>query len=217
MRTPQLHAPLQAPRVLAAVLLAALLAGCAAMSAAPRPVAPGAQPAGTVTRTVEQGGRFLKLVSPRVQHAEAFLGVPGTNIYALRSWIDTRSGETVHQLYVSDSYSGTERNWEAARDARGESLRFIAISQNEITCERVCSYVEEFAAALPEPLLRASPAGLAVTFTARSGATKTIAVAGDLVQQQIAAIDASRAGLAVATAAASAPAPPASPAIPAAP
>ena len=128
----------------------------------PPTTGPGSPPFDTVSRTTEQGGRFIALVGPRRQHAEPFLGVPGTNIYALRSWIDTRTGETVHQLYVADSYAGAERNWNAARDAQGQSLRFVEISKNEITCERGCSYVEEFAAPLPEARLRASTGGLTV-------------------------------------------------------
>src|SRR5438105_15336045 len=130
--------------LLAAALLPAL-AGCAGSSGAPPP---RAQPATEVTRSIEQDGKFISLVGPQRQHAEPFLGVPGTNFYALRSWVDTRTGETAHQLYVTDSYFGAERNWNAARDGKGQELRFIAISKNEITCETGCPYAEEFAAAL---------------------------------------------------------------------
>ena len=45
--------------------------------------------------------------------------------------IDTRNGETVHQLFVEDSYFGAERKWEAARDPQGRPLRFTAISKDE--------------------------------------------------------------------------------------
>ena len=88
-------------RFLALALLAALC-GCGARSA---PVT-SATPATEVTRTVEQDGKFIALVGPRRQHAEPFLGVASTNFYALRTWVDARTGEAVHQLYVSDSYAG---------------------------------------------------------------------------------------------------------------
>src|SRR6266487_3161188 len=117
--------------MLAAGSLLLALAGCGSLTGAPPP---SAQPTNGVARSSEQGGKFLGFVGPRRQHAEPFLGVPGTNFYALRSWLDTRNGETVHQLFVADSYFGAERNWEAARDAQGQKLRFIAISKNEITC-----------------------------------------------------------------------------------
>jgi hypothetical protein len=180
-------------RFLALALLVALV-GCAGQSA---PVT-SATPATEVTRTVEQGGRFVALVGPRRQHAKPFLGVASTNFYALRSWVDTRTGEAVHQLYVADSYAGPERKWNAARDGQGRELRFVEISRNEITCERGCSYAEEFAASLPEALLQASAGGLTVTFSATSGVQKTIAVSAELVQKQLAAVAAARPGRPVA-------------------
>jgi len=185
------------PAPIAAAFLLAL-AGCAGLSSAPPPNAGSAT---EVSRSAEQGGKFTAFLGPRRQHAPPFLGVPGTNFHALRSWLDTRTGERVHQLYVADSYFGAERNWEAARDKDGKKLRFIAISKNEITCDNGCSYAEEFAAELPEPLMRASVQGLAVSFTAKSGAEQTIIEPGDLIQKQLAAVDAARATLPVAAAA----------------
>jgi hypothetical protein len=200
---------------LTAALLALALAGCAGLSSLPPPVAPSASEVG---RSVGQDGRFIAFVGPRRQHAEPFLGVPGTNFYALRSWLDTKTGKQAHQLYVEDSYSGAERNWEAARDKDGKKLRFVSISKNEITCDKGCSYAEEFAADLPEALLRASSQGLVVGFTAHSGAEQTIIEPGDLVAKQLAAIDEARATLPVAAAAPPPPSPPpASPPPPAAP
>ena len=168
--------------LLGAVVLL-LLAGCATATAPPPAAAPDA-----VTRSTEQNGRFIAFVGPRRQHAEPFLGVPATNFYALRSWIDTRNGEVAYQLYVEDSYFGTERNWEAARAAAGQKLKFVEISKNEITCESNCSYAEEFGAELPEALLRASGNGLSVIFTAKLGLQKTIAVPPELIAKQLAAV-----------------------------
>ena len=181
---------------------AIVLAGCGDLAG----ISPTAQPANAVTRSQEQGGRFITLAGPRLQHAEPFLGVTDTNFYLLRSMIDTRTGEIAHQLYVEDSYFGAERGWNAARDITGQPLRFIAIGKNQITCENGCSYAEEFAAALPEALLRANPQGLTVVFSARSGAEETIAVPGELVAKQVAAVGEARTTLP--TAAAAAPAAP---------
>ncbi|HEV2335221.1 MAG TPA: hypothetical protein VGS13_06980 [Stellaceae bacterium] len=188
-----------APIALAAAFLVAALAGCTGFSSAPLP--PNVLAAATVTESVEQDGKFIALVGPRRPHAEPFLGVADTNFDLLRSWIDTRSGETAHQLYVEDSYFGAERNWEAARIQGGPSLRFIPISKNKISCDNGCSYAEEFAATLPETLLRASPRGLAVSFTAQSGGEQTILVPGDVIARQLAAVDAARASLRTASAA----------------
>jgi hypothetical protein len=196
-------------RAAAPLLLMGALAGCGGMASAPPggAAAVGRQPT-AIAVSSEQGGRFIGLTGPQQQHAEPFLGVPGTNFYTLRTWIERQSGETVHQLYVSDSYAGSPRDWNAARDAQGRPLRFIPISKNEITCQPSCSYVEEFAAAIPEPELRNATGGLTVTFTARSGAEKTIAVPGELVRAQVTGLDRVRAGLATASASPTATAPP---------
>ena len=191
-------------RLTAALMLLAL-AGCGPMSGGAATV----QPANTVTVSREQGGKFIGLVGPRLQHDEPFLGVPSTNFFALRSWVDARTGEINDQLYVEDSYFGAKRSWNAA-SANSQTLRFVPISINEISCEQNCSYAEEFAAAIPDPLLRTSTQGLAVRFTAQSGADKVILVPGELVQKQVAAIDEARATLPTA-AAAPAPAPPPNP------
>jgi hypothetical protein len=173
--------------LLTAAVLVAALAGCAGHSSPPLASANG------TTVSIEQDGKFINVVGPPRPHAQPFLGVPNTNFYALRSWIDTRNGEVVHQLYVEDSYFGAKRNWEAARDKAGGKLRFIPISLNEITCENGCSYAEEFAAALPEALLRANPQGLAISFTAHSGSAQTLLVPGEMIAQQLAAVEAARA------------------------
>lgn len=179
--------------LLPVVLLLTLLAGCAEMVGLPRE---GGQPAaqaaaGAVTRSTEQGGRFIALVGPRRQFAEAFLGVPNTNFDALRSWVDTRSGERVNQLYVEDSYFGAQRNYDTARFKGGEPLKFVQISKNEITCDNgACSYAEEFAAVLPDAVLRAHPQGMTIVFTAKAGPEIEIDVPGDMIARQLAALDA---------------------------
>jgi hypothetical protein len=71
-------------------------------------------------------------------------------------------------------------------------LQFVQISRDEISCDAGCSYVEEFAAILPESTLRASPGGLAVTFLSPSGDEKTIVISGDRIAAQLAAINARR-------------------------
>lgn len=187
---------------------AVALAGCSGLLGAPRAIEPVAAPE-MVTQASEAGGRIIALAGPQRQHDPPFLGVPNTNFYALRSWLDTRSGQTTTQLYVEDSYSGAERDYDAARDGQGrQQLRFIPISRNEITCDNGCSYAEEFAAALPEAVLRAPhPQGLTVAFTAKSGPDLTIAVPGELVGEQLAALDRARAGVLPAAASAASPRP----------
>jgi hypothetical protein len=178
-----------APLRAAVCLLLLALTACAGR-APPAQVGADTSPQVALARD-NPSPRFIGLISARAQHAPPFLGVPETNFYCLRSFVDRQTGATRHQLYVSDSYFGTERRWNAARDSAGHPLRFIEISREEISCDNGCSYVEEFAAELPEGVLRDGARGLAVTFAARSGAEKTISVSGKLIAAQLAAVDSS--------------------------
>jgi len=169
-----------------AVLLGSALAACAQLPPTQDPARPGAA-AGAARETATP--RFIGIIGTRAQHAPPFLGVPQTNFFCLRSFVDSQTGETQHQLYVSDSYSGAERRWKEARNDAGHPLRFIEIGRNEITCDGGCSYLEEFAAAIPESELRASPQGLTVVFLAASGTEKRISVSAAQISAQLAAVN----------------------------
>lgn len=198
-------------RTFLAALAVAGLAGCAGgvptTSGTGALPTPAQNPNTAITVNREQGGKFLAFAGPKTQHDPAFLGVPNTNYDLLRSWLDTRTGEVANQLYVEDSYAGAHRDWSAAQDANGQPLRFIPISNSEITCEGSCSYAEEFAAALPESLLRAGTGGLMVTFIAKSGARTVIQIPGSQVAAQLAAVDSAKQGLAAAAQPTAAPVP----------
>ena len=173
------------------ILAASLGLALAACAQAPPPQAPARPSVAAVASAREDiPSRFVGLIGTRAQHAPPFLGVPETNFYCLRSFLDRQTGETRDQLYVSDSYSGPERHWDAARDGAGHALRFFEITRHEISCDGGCSYTEEFAADIPESELRANPQGLKVTFSAHSGAEKTITISGSQISAQLAAVDA---------------------------
>jgi hypothetical protein len=172
---------------LLAALLGAALAACTQLAS--RPPAAG-HPVVLAREDLSPG--FIGFIGPKTQHAPPFLDTPGTNFDCLRSFLDRRTGEAVHQLYVSDSYFGAERDWNAARDSIGRPLPFVSLSRDEITCDNGCSYVEEFAVTLPESQLRANSGDLPVTFVARSGDEKTILVSGERIVAQLAAVDARR-------------------------
>ena len=173
------------------ILAASLGLALAACAQAPPPEAP-AQPSAAAVAPARGDipSRFVGLIGTRAQHAPPFLGVPETNFYCLRSFLDRQTGETRHQLYVSDSYSGPERHWDAARDGGGRTLRVLEITRHQITCDGGCAYTEEFAADIPESELRANPNGLKVTLGAQSGADKTITISGSQITAQLAAVDA---------------------------
>jgi hypothetical protein len=175
-------------RTFLAALLGAALTACAQAPPAEAPAHPSTAAVAPVRGDIPS--RFVGLIGTKAQHAPPYLGVPETNFYCLRSFLDRQTGETRHQLYVSDSYSGPERRWDAAREGAGRSLRFLEITRHQITCDGGCSYVEEFAADIPESELRANPNGLKVTFGAQTGTEKTITISGSQITAQLAAVDA---------------------------
>jgi hypothetical protein len=175
-------------RAFVGAALGAVLIGCIGCAPAPPPENSAAAPAAGG----DSSPRFIGVIGAKAQHAPPFLGVPETNFYCLRSFVDRRNGEVLHQLYVSDSYSGTERRWHGARDGAGRPLRFVEISRNEISCSGGCSYLEEFAADIPEGELRSNPRDLAIIFSADSGAEKRILISGTQISGQLAAIDKTR-------------------------
>jgi hypothetical protein len=175
------------------LLAAATVTACASHRASESAAQGGVEtPPSAAVTSDDPSSRFIGVIGTRAQHAPPFLGVPETNFYCLRSFVDRRTGETEHQLYVSDSYSGPERHWNGAHDAAGRPLRFAEVTRNEITCDGGCVFAEEFAATIPENELRANREGLTVIFTAASGAEKRITVSGGQISAQLAALEARR-------------------------
>lgn len=179
-------------KLVTAVLLALALGACTLLPRAEEKLPPPAQ-APAIELTREQGGRFIAFAGPRLQHTQAFLGVSDTNFFLLRSWLDNKTGEVAHQVYVEDSYYGGPFNWHGVHDADGMPLKFVAISRNQISCDQGCAYADEFAAALPDDYLKSHRSGFGVTFTAGDGKTLAVQVPGDLVAAQLDAIAAVRA------------------------
>ena len=116
-----------------AALFGAALCACAPMTPpADSGPAKGAD-TGAVAVREHVSGRYLALIGPKAQHDPLYLGMPETNYFCLRSFIDRQSGESAHQLYVAASYDA-KHDWDAAHDGSGQELKFISISRAEITC-----------------------------------------------------------------------------------
>jgi hypothetical protein len=187
---------------LAAMLCAAALAACAPL--APPTGTAAATQAGTGAVEVRQNvsGRYIALIGPKAQHDAPYLGAPGTNFFCLRSFVDRQTGVSTDQLYVAASYDAL-RDWTAARDGAGQTLKFVPISRYQIVCagNGACSYAEEFAAILPKNELSENTGGFSVTFTDRAGNAQKITVSGGQVQTQLAALSAQQGNHAPAAAA----------------
>ena len=189
----KIRSPAVLPTVLVIVLSACSEFAPRGSASAPTSASPEVRSSGVAVEARQHlSGRFIALIGPKAQHAPLYLDTAGTNFYCLRSLIDRQTGETVDQLYVSDSYDGVARNWDGAHDTAGRSLRFIPVSRHQIACDNTCSYVEEFAADVPESELRANPTGYTVIFTDRAGDQKTISLSADQISAQLTALDAKR-------------------------
>jgi hypothetical protein len=176
---------------LAAALLGLAVSACAANAPAPAPAAQVPKTPAVVVRE-DLSPRYIEFIGPKILFAKPFLDVPDTNYFALRSWLDKKTGAVAHQLYVSESYVGARRTWLGARDGQGDALPVVAISSHEIACDPGCFYTDDFAASLSDALLRKSLGGLAVTLTAKGGTEKTIAVPAAIVKAELATVDAWR-------------------------
>lgn len=173
----------------AAVVLGAQLAACA--PTAPPAGSAARDPAGDSAVVIREdlSGQVIAVIGLKEQHDPPYLDVPYTNFSCLRSFLDRRTGETAHQLYVAASYD-RNHDWSAAHDGAGQTLNFIPISRFKIACDAKnnCSYAEEFAAMLPESELSRYPQGFSVTFTDSAGDAQTITVSARQTAAQLAAM-----------------------------
>ena len=104
-----------------------------------------------VALSTRQGGRFDRCLTDRAGSMPSrFSASPRPTSIACAAAIDRRNRrDRTTSFTCPTAIPARARGWNAARDARGRPLRFIPISQDEITCQPSCSYAEEFAAAIP--------------------------------------------------------------------
>ena len=170
------------PSLLAFLGPALLFRSCAGL----RRRAPAvATPANAVKLTDEQDGRFIGLVGPQAQPCRARISAcASTNFYLLRSFIDTRTGEIAHQLYVAGQLF--RRKAQLERGARTRLASRCASSRSAATRSPASTAAPTPRNSPPRcpsrccaPTRRASRS----SSRARSGDRKTILVAADLITQ----------------------------------
>ena len=112
----------------------------------------------------------------------------------IRSFVDKRSGEVSHQLYVHVRYSGDRRRYELATDDHATSLPLARIERIREGCSHGdCDYEEDFALGLRDPVLRErAGTGFQVKVVAHSGDWIILTIAPGQILPQLAAVDAYR-------------------------
>ena len=112
----------------------------------------------------------------------------------IRSFVDKRSGEVDHQLYVHVSYVGDRRRYEIATDDHATSLPFARIERDRGACKYGnCDYDEDFGLGLRDAVLRErAGAGFQIKVVAHSGDSMILSIAPGQILPQLAAVDAYR-------------------------
>lgn len=112
----------------------------------------------------------------------------------IRSFVDKRSGEVSHQLYVHVSYLGERRRYERATDDRATTLPLSPIERLRGSCSHGdCDYDEDFALGLRDPILRErAGTGFQVKVVAHSGDSIILTIAPGQIVPQLASVDAYR-------------------------
>lgn len=112
----------------------------------------------------------------------------------IRSFVDKRSGEVDHQLYVHVSYVGDRRRYEIATDDHATSLPFVRIERDRGACKYgSCDYDEDFGLGLRDATLRErAGAGFQVKVVAHSSDSIILTIAPGQILPQLAAVDAYR-------------------------
>lgn len=112
----------------------------------------------------------------------------------LRSFVDKRSGEVDHQLYVHVEYVGDRRRYEIATDDHAAPLPFTRIERDRGSCKYGnCDYDEDFGLGLRDAVLRErAGTGFQVKVVAHSGDSMILTIAPGQILPQLAAVDAYR-------------------------
>jgi hypothetical protein len=109
----------------------------------------------------------------------------------IRSWLDRNTKVTTHQLYVTVSYDGDWRFYDAAADDNANDLAVTKIGTKVVYCSAGSCLVSEFVGVdLPEATLVAKAAtGLQIKISAKSGDSLVLDVSPAQITAELKAIE----------------------------
>jgi len=170
----------------------ALLIGCQA-SYSPPPRTSITPPPPTAVRPPPPTS--VKVEDSKFEDAATFIGIqehPDRNTeYLLRSWVDKKSGQVTHQVYVANFYHGDWIFWSRANSEDAQPLQFVPIKQEVVTCDEFsrCSHSEHFAALIPDTVLRTHQDGFSVKFYGKTGKEMILRLTPQQIRQQLKVIE----------------------------
>lgn len=112
--------------------------------------------------------------------------------FFLRSWMNKKTAQVTHQLYVTAFYRDKHwRFWGAASDDTSASLSVVKIASEASNCsDRGCFYQETFGVELTDEFLRIRrDNGFRLKLRAKSGAEDIVTVSATQIVSQLRAVD----------------------------
>lgn len=110
--------------------------------------------------------------------------------WLIRSFIDKKTGNVTHQLYVDISYIGDWQYYYMAADDTAKTLDVTRIASHVGDCYGGCSLSETIGISLDDATLRTHQnSGYTLKISAKSGASLIIEISSEQIKLQLAAID----------------------------
>ena len=111
----------------------------------------------------------------------------------IRSWVNKKTGDTTHQIYIADIYTSSAwKYWVLASDDQALVLNVRGIHRDVGSCSRYsgCIYEEHVGVDVPDAILKTRSTGeYCIKLKARSGDEKVISLTQDMISSQLEEIE----------------------------
>jgi len=120
---------------------------------------------------------------------EDYIGDDLKGAFFLRSFINKKTKDVTHQLYIYCTYHWNWRFYNSAHLSGGKALEFTEIRRDFNCTDGICTYYEHFGADISDEFLRKNTEGFSVKISAKSGDNAVINVKSNQVIEQLKEID----------------------------
>ena len=120
---------------------------------------------------------------------EDYIGDDLKGAFFLRSFINKKTKDVTHQLYIYCTYHWNWRFYNSAHLSGGKALEFTEIRRDFNCTDGICTYYEHFGAYISDEFLRKNTEGFSVKISAKSGDNAVINVKSNQVIEQLKEID----------------------------
>ena len=124
-----------------------------------------------------------------IKGIEDYIGDDLKGAFFLRSFINKKTKDVTHQLYIYCNYRWDWRFYNSAYLSGGKALEFTEISRDVSCTNGICTYYEHFGVDISDEFLRKNTEGFSVKISAKSGDNAVINVKSNQVIEQLKEID----------------------------